>query len=844
VGSALSPVSRVWFTVSHGIVNEVYFPPVDQACTRDFGLLVTDGAGFFAEEKRDCSFESTTLEDGVPAFQVVSTHLGGRFRITKRIVADPRHDVVLQQVQLEVLEGPKLRLFALLAPHLVNGGAHNTAWIGDYKGSRVLFAEGDGTVLGLCADREFAAASVGFVGVSDGWQQLHEHGYLTEAWDRAAYCNVALAAEQQLARDAPVHLVLGFGRAPDEAACHACASAQTAFSSIVEHYTAGWRTWQAGLRSLDRRVDGHNTYRVSTAVLRCHETPTLPGGLIASLSIPWGASKGGDDLGGYHLVWPRDLVEIGGGFLACGVFEEVRRVLRYLRAVQEADGSWPQKCWLDGKPNWHGIQLDECALPILLVDLAWRHGALARPQLPAYWPMVRAAAGFVVRNGPTTSQDRWEENAGYTPFTLPAEVAALLAAADLAEHFAGDDTPSDTQGDTQHDTGGGNQGDTARDRGADLAGFLRDTADAWQAEIEDWIYVTDTALAREAGVAGYYVRFAPPVPGEARAASHGTVAVRNRTIGATEVPAESLVSTDALALVRFGLRAPNDPRIVDSVRVIDHVLRQELPNGPGWRRYNGDGYGEHDDGSPFDGTGTGRVWPLLAGERAHYELATGHAAEARRLLAAMEANASPGKLLPEQIWDGPPIPERELQPGGPSGSAMPLAWAHAEHLKLLPSLADGAVFDLRRSWFGATSATGRNRACGPGGRTGAHQAFPPGGSCGSSCRSRRWSRGAWTAGGHAMRRQRGTPGLACTWSSCRLRTPATVSRSPGGVRPPMRRAAKPLWSRWSDPGSAGGKAVPPDLNRGQRLPPSNCGGTSSGGRRPTQPGRPRGGRGR
>jgi glucoamylase len=219
----------------------------------------------------------------------------------------------------------------------------------------------------------------------------------------------------------------------------------------------------------------------------------------------------------------------------------------------------------------------------------------------------------------------------------------------------------------------GDPGDTAGDMGVDHAGFLRDTADAWQAEIEDWISVTDTALAREGGVAGYYAGIAPPVSGEALAAPHGTITVRNRTIGTAEVPAESLVSTDALALARFGLRAPNDPRVVDTVRVIDHVLRQELPNGPGWRRYNGDGYGEHDGGSPFDGTGTGRVWPLLAGERAHYELAAGHTSEARRLLATMEANASPRELLPEQVWNGPPIPERELLPGGPSGSAMPLA---------------------------------------------------------------------------------------------------------------------------------------------------------------------------
>jgi glucoamylase len=226
-----------------------------------------------------------------------------------------------------------------------------------------------------------------------------------------------------------------------------------------------------------------------------------------------------------------------------------------------------------------------------------------------------------------------------------------------------------------------------------VAEFLRDTADAWNEQIEDWIYVSDTRLAHEVGVAGYYVRIAPEVPGEARAELGGTVEVRNRFAGTRNVTADELISTDALALVRFGLRAPDDPRIVDTVKVIDHVLRVELPYGPGWRRYNGDGYGEHEDGSPYDGTGIGRVWPLLAGERAHYELAAGRRAEAERLLATLEAGASPGKLLPEQVWDADPIPSLELEPGKPSGSAMPLVWAHAEHIKLLRSLADNAVFD-------------------------------------------------------------------------------------------------------------------------------------------------------
>jgi glucoamylase len=664
VGTALSPVSRVWFTLSHGILDEIYYPRVDQACTRDFGLIVTDDHGFFAEEKRDCSFELTRLEDGVPAFKLVNTHVGSRFRIVKFIIADPRADVVHQRIRLEVLDGGPLRLFALLAPHLVNGGAHNTAWIDSYKGHRLLFAEGDGTRLALGCSRPFLAMSVGFVGASDGWQMLHAYGKLVEEYDRAADGNVALSAEI-VEPETEFRLAVGFGRSASEAAFRVRASLQTPVHTQLEEYASGWRNWQAGLNSLDRTVDGHDVYRVSTAVLRCHESPTFPGGLIASLSIPWGGSKGDDDLGGYHLVWPRDLAQTAGAFLACGANQEVLRVVRYLRAVQEEDGSWPQNCWLDGTPYWTGVQLDECAFPMLLLDTALREGAMPRPALNAYWPMVARAAGFVILHGPRTGQDRWEENAGYTPFTLAVQVAALLAAADVAEICDVDS----------------------------VADFLRDTADAWNEQIEDWIYVTDTRLAREVGVSGYYVRIAPEVPGEARAEIRGMVEVRNRFGQASHLAADELISTDALALVRFGLRAPDDPRITDTVKVIDHVLLVDLPYGPGWRRYNGDGYGEHEDGRPYDGTGVGRPWPLLAGERAHYELAAGRRDEAQRLLAVMEAGASPGKLLPEQVWDGPPIPERELFPGKPSGSAMPLVWAHAEHIKLLRSLADNAVFD-------------------------------------------------------------------------------------------------------------------------------------------------------
>jgi glucoamylase len=248
---------------------------------------------------------------------------------------------------------------------------------------------------------------------------------------------------------------------------------------------------------------------------------------------------------------------------------------------------------------------------------------------------------------------------------LAVEIAALLAAADAME----------------------SAGKTAK------AQYLRDVADGWQEQIDDWTYATDTELSRTLGIDGYYMRIGF-AGGDGAFGSRGLIPIRNRAGGNEVLEAGLLVSPDALAYVRFGLRAADDPRLLNTVAVIDALLKRELPAGPYWYRYNDDGYGEHADGAPFDGSGIGRLWPLLTGERAHYELAAGRPEEARRLLATFEASASIGGLLPEQIWDSKDIPERELFLGRPSGSAMPLVWAHAEHIKLLRSLRDGAVFDM------------------------------------------------------------------------------------------------------------------------------------------------------
>ena len=673
VGTALNQHSKVWFTLSHGILNEVYYPRVDQACTRDLGFIVTDGHEFFSEEKRHCCFENRPFDPGVPAFELANTCMSGRYRIHKEVFTDPYRHVVLQKVRFEPLKGQlsDYRLYLLLSPHLANSGYGNTGWVGDYKGASMFFAEHAGVTLALASSAPWGRMSVGFVGTSDGWQDLAQHFQMEWEYRRAENGNIAITGEIDLAACQGEFVVaLGFGAVWSEAGQQSRAALLEDYAELRGHYVAQWKTWQDGLIKLDQPQRSGDLYRTSAAVLRTHESKDFLGGVIASLSIPWGFNKGDEDLGGYHLIWPRDLVETAGAMLAAGAVIDAAKVLRYLEATQEAEGNWPQNMWLDGRAYWHGVQMDETAFPILLLDLLRREAPpAALGNLQRWWPMVRKAASYILRNGPVTQQDRWEEDAGYSPFTLAAEISALLAAADIAEL-----------------TGHGEASST-----------LRDAADAWNDNIERWIYATGGDLAQQLGVEGYYVRIAPPDANGAASPTQGFVPIKNRPPGDNLERASHVISPDSLALVRFGLRAPNDPRILNTVKAIDALLRVQLPQGPCWYRYNGDGYGEHQDGSPFDGIGIGRPWPLLAGERAHYELAAGRMKEAEALLSVIEKSTSgQSRLLPEQVWDAADIPSLELFRGRPSGSACPLVWAHSEYIKLRRSLRDGKIFDQPR----------------------------------------------------------------------------------------------------------------------------------------------------
>lgn len=668
IGKALNSLSQVSFTISHGIINEVYFPREDVACTRDMELIVTDGKDFFSEEKRDTKHFTEMMGDGIPAYKITNECLQKKYKIIKEIITDPLRNTLLQKIEFLPAGDAKnhYHLYVLLAPHLSNSGGGNTAWTGDYKGVPMIFAERNGLVLALASSQNWLKRSVGFVGVSDGYGDIEQHKHMTCEYPRAENGNVAMIGEIDLAgTDNSFVLAVGFGHDSTEAGHHAWASIIDGFDYAKKRYINEWMEWQNSLTPQEESQDSSGKLsRISAAVLRIHESKSFVGGTIASMSIPWGFSKGDDDIGGYHLVWPRDLVQIAGGFLSMHSNDDAFRVINYLMVTQESDGHWPQNMWLSGKRNMMGIQIDQVALPILLINLCSTNGALDLHMIHTYWKIVKKAVSYIIKNGPATSQDRWEEEKGISIFTLAAEISALLAAADFAE----------------------------KNNEPVVAAYCRETADYWNNNIEHWTYVTNTSLAQEAGVEGYYIRI-NPAGIAAKDLDGKTIRLKNHSDDNGMMPINELVSIDALALVRFGLRAADDPKILNTIKVIDFKLKVETPYGPCWHRYNNDGYGEHEDGNPYNGTGIGRAWPLLTGERAHYEIAAGNYKKAESLLKTMEAFANHG-FFPEQIWDTEDIPEQSLFLGKHTGSALPLVWAHAEYIKLCSSLKHKKVFDL------------------------------------------------------------------------------------------------------------------------------------------------------
>ncbi|PSO72832.1 MAG: glucan 1,4-alpha-glucosidase [Cyanobacteria bacterium QH_9_48_43] len=665
VGTAYHTSSRVWFTLWNGVITEVYYPTVDQPQIRDLQYLVTDGQNFFHEEKRHLHSLVERLWPGAPGYRITNRDPQGRYAIIKDVISDPHLPCVLQHTRLRGGQSilSQLQLYTLCAPHLEVGGWGNNAYVIEVSGKKLLVACKGETWLVLGATIPFSRLSCGYVGSSDGYTDLAENFELDWEFDCALDGNLALTGQLNLERSYEFVLGLAFGDSIQAAVSKLFQSLNLSFPGKRQRYKQQWERSSDRLLPLGKAAgDEGNLAHSSFNLIMAHEDKTYQGALIASLSVPWGEARGDRDDMGYHRVWTRDLVNGATGLLAAGNSDTALRSLIYLATTQQEDGGFPQNFWISGEPHWTGIQLDEVAFPILL---AWQ---LRQQDVPLYfdfYPMVARAAGFLIHHGPATEQERWEESGGYSPSTLASNIAALICAASFAR---------------QH-------GDEA------TAQFMEEYADFLECHIEDWTVTTAGTLVPE--IERHYIRITPadvnnPHPNEYP--NHSTLSLSFHLPDALEFPAKEIVDAGFLQLVRYGIRKPDDPIIVDSLKVVDEVLKVDTPFGPAWHRYNHDGFGQREDGGPFVGGGKGRAWPLLTGERGHYELSVG--GDVKSLIQAMEGFASDTGLLPEQVWDEPDRPEEHMYLGQPTGSAMPLMWAHAEYIKLLRSSLDGKVFDL------------------------------------------------------------------------------------------------------------------------------------------------------
>ena len=664
LGTAYHTSCRLWFTLSHGIVNEIYYPSVDAPNTRDFQFLISDGETFCHEEKRDLDHRIEYPEKDCVFYRLTNSERDGRYRLVKHVLTDPHRSVLLMHTKVEVLDEElrgKLRLYALLAPHIARHGAGNSGWCAEISGNKVLHAERKDVHLIIGCSGGFSRRSVGFVGASDGWQDLMNNFKMDWEFHAAENGNIGLTGEIDLQGGDEFTIAIALGESYQSTVAELLQSLAQPFDVHREAYVRQWQRTVVNPKYdfSDQTSDGGQIYRLSRCILLAHEDKSFQGALVASMSIPWGETRNDDDLGGYHLVWTRDLAQSATALLATGQTGTPLRALIWLAAIQGTDGRFPQNSWINGNAYWSGVQLDEIAAPILL---AWRLRSEGVP-LGLFDPcvMIFRAAAYLIRQGPVTAQERWEENAGYSPSTLATMIASLVCAAEFARQR--DETST--------------------------ADFILEYADWLAAHVEEWT-VTTCGQSVE-GFPRHYIRINPTDPESPDPHADPNTTMLAVANGGGLHPARNVVGGDFLHLVRLGIRAANHPIVRDSIEVIDRILKRDLPQGPCWRRYNHDGYGQKEDGSAFDGRGVGRSWPILTGERGHYEIAAGR--DPMPFISAMEKFANEGGMISEQLWDAEDLPERNMRRGRPTGAAMPLCWSHAEYVSLVRSAHDGISFD-------------------------------------------------------------------------------------------------------------------------------------------------------
>ena len=653
VGTSNTAASKVWFTLRGGVMDEVYYPTVDVGNTQTFQFFVRDRkTGKVETEAEDASHRVEVLRPDSLTFRQVNTARSGRWRIEKTYTTDPQADVVLIDVRFSS-DSKADELYAYYDPSLGNSGMHDTAYT---YGGELVASDGKYASALIFSDPNPALTNTayltsGFLGTSDGLTQFRRDGHLVGTYERAEDGNVVQTALIVTPRHFTA--VLAFAETPDAALKKAYQSRNKGFAACLAEYERGWADYVRPLRKVAPRYQ--RQYDMAAMVLKAHEDKTYAGAMIASLSVPWGggASANENKVGGYHLVWSRDLYQVATAFAALGDRASAGRALDYLfRVQQKPDGSFPQNSWLDGRPFWGSLQMDEVAYPLVLAL------ELGRTDRETYLRNVRPAADFIVRHGPSTPQERWEEKSGYSPSTIAAEIAGLVSAAEVARR----------------------NGDEAS------AAIYLAAADDFARNVERWTATTTGPH----GDGNYYLRLSfdeDPEDGAPFDVGNGGGTFDEREI----------VDAGFLELVRLGVRPPADPLVAKSLTVVDRRIKVETPHGPGFYRYNHDGYGEMDDGRPWnwDGkyTGKGRLWALLSGERGQYELALGRRADALRRLDTMAGFANEGLMIPEQVWDSPRPPRPEFRFGEGTGSATPLAWSMAQFIRLAANLREGRNLD-------------------------------------------------------------------------------------------------------------------------------------------------------
>jgi glucoamylase len=631
VGTSITTDSKVWFTLGGGILNEVYYPRVDVANSQSLEFAVSDGKRLLVES-RDMRHSIERLDDRSLVFRQTSRDSSGRVKITKMYVTDPERNTLL--VDVTFTGGAGDRLYVLYHPALGNTGYGDTA---STEGGALVAREGE-IASALIASGGFAESSNGFAGVNDGYEDLMLRRRLTWRYARAVGGNVVQVA--RIARPAHFTLALGFGSSPDSAIAAARGSLRTGFAAARTQYSKGWHDYLSTLVKVEPAYQ--KQFDLAAMVVRAHEDKTYRGAIIASMSIPWGFAISSEkpNVGGYHLVWARDLYEAATSLMVAGDSATARRALRYLFDVQQKpDGSFPQNSWLDGKPYWTSQQMDENSYPMVL---AWQLGVT---DMDTWTKHIRPATEYVMEHGPATQQERWEEVSGYSPSTIAAEIAGLVCASEIAK---------------------------INDAQADADRYMA-KADEWASNLEKWLVTHTGHLGGELAQRGYYMRIdnnEDPNDGFKLDVHNGGGVWDERDV----------VDQGFIELVRLGIRPANDSIIVNSLKIIDSTIRVETPNGPTFYRYNHDGYGETWFGGPWLGEGVGRIWPIFAGERGEYEVARG--ADPAPYLRAMMGFANAGGMIPEQVWDRSNPGHSDFDFGEGTGSATPLVWSMGQFMRL------------------------------------------------------------------------------------------------------------------------------------------------------------------